>query len=241
VARVRIPTPILIFFIVDVALGIAYLFNYLAGRPYGTLTIFLDLDREGNLPTWYSSMQWCCVAALWGIFTHHHFSPSQKKSWLLIILPLVFLLLSLDEVAEIHERLGRKSDIFLPGTSRKNTLFPGTGIWMFVIGVPFIALFVGLVFSIRTYFQRAPGAFIKIFLGMAISVAGAIGVETLRNFVAPNSAYDVFQVFSEELCEMLGCTMVLWGSYELLDKHGFAMRFDRAETDPSATPHGNSA
>jgi hypothetical protein len=231
VARVRIPTLMLIFFIIGVTLGMAYIFNYLAGRPSGIMTIFLDLDREGNLPTWYSSIKWCCVAVLLGIFTHRNFNPTQRKSWLLMLLPLMFLLLSLDEVAEIHERLCRKSDIFFPGASRENTLLSETGIWMLVIGVPFLALFVGLMLSIGAYFRRAPGALIKMFLGMAISVAGAIGVETLTNFVAPNSVYEVFQVFSEELCEMLGSTIVLWGSYELLDRHGFALRLDRTEID----------
>lgn len=230
-ARVRIPTLLLIFFSIDVALGMAYIFNYLAGHPSGMLTRFLDLNREGNLPTWYASIKWWCVAALLGIFTHRNFSFSQRKSWLLLTLSLVFLVLSLDEIAQIHEWLGRKSDILLPDADRKHSLFSRTGIWMFVIGVPFLAFFVVLILSIRSYFQRAPGALVKVCLGMALSLAGALGVETVRNFVAPNSVHDVLQVFSEELCEMLGSTIVLWGSYELLYKHGFALRLDRAEID----------
>jgi hypothetical protein len=240
VARGRIPLPLLIFFCIDVALGMAYMFNYLAGHPVRALTHFLDLNREGNLPTWYASIKWCCVAVLLGIFTHRNFSPSQRKSWLLLTLPLVFLALSLDEIAQIHEGLGRKSEILLPGISRKNALFSQTGMWMFIIGVPFLALFVVLILSIRTYFQRAPGALVKMCLGMAISLAGAIGVEILTNFVVPNSVYDVLQVFSEELCEMLGSTIVLWGSYELLDKHGVALRLDSAEINQSAPPYSNS-
>jgi hypothetical protein len=148
---------------------------------------------------------------------------------------------SLDEIAQIHEGLGRKSEILLPGTSRQNALFSQTGIWMLLIGVPFLALFVVMILSIQTYFQRAHGALAKMCLGMAISLAGAIGVEILSNFVAPNSVYDVLQVFSEELCEMLGSTIVLWGSFELLDKHGFALRLDRAEINKLAPPCSNSS
>jgi hypothetical protein len=232
VSRVRIPTLILIFFMIDLALGIAYIFTYyLADRPATTLPVFLDLKQEGNLPTWYSSIQWFCVATLLGIFAQRNFRLSQSKSWLLVILPLVFLALSLDESARIHEWLGNKSDIFLPDASRENTLFSRTGIWMFLIGVPFVTFFVGLILSIRTYFRRTPGALVKILVGMAITLGGATGVETLTNFVAPHSVYDVLYVFSEELCEMLGSTLVLWGSYELLYRYGFAIRLDKVETD----------
>ena len=201
---------------IDLALGMAYILNELAGRPYVRLTAFLDLGKEGNLPTWYSSIQWFCVAILLGIFAHRNFSLSQRKSWLLLTLPLLFLVLSLDEVAQIHEWLGKMSDMLLPGGSRKNTLFSQTGIWMFAIGVPFLALFVVLILSLRIYFQRVPGAFAKIFLGTLFMLAGTIGIETLTNFITPGSVFGVLQVLSEEFCEMLGGTIVLWGSYELV-------------------------
>lgn len=237
VSRVRIPTPVFIFFILDVVLGVAYIFDYLAGHPYRPFAAFLDLNGEGNLPTWYSSIQWFCVATLLGIFAHNNLSPSRGKSWLFVLLPLVFLALSLDEVAQIHEWLGRKSDkVFLPGGSRKNTPFAHTGIWMLVFGVPFLAGFVALTLAIRSYFQRAPSALVKILLGMAVTLVGALGVETFYSFVAPNSGYGILQGFSEELCEMLGGTIVLWGSYELLARHGFTLRLERAETDQVVPP-----
>jgi hypothetical protein len=182
-------------------------------------------------------MQWFCVATLLGIFVYHHYVRST--SWLLLMFPLVFLFLSLDEVAQIHEKLGSMSDLLLPGASRTHTLFSKTGIWMFVIGIPFLVIFVGLTFSLRSYFQHAPGAFVKILLGMAITLGGAIGLETLYNFVAASSVYSGLQNFAEEMCEMLGSTIVLWGSYELLSRHGFVFRPDRAEIDASVPPPNN--
>ena len=236
VSRVYIPSFILTLVIIDLTLGIAYILNALAGLPYRKFTIFLDLNGEANLPTWYSSIKWFCVATLLGIFAHHNVTLSQRKSWLLATLPLVFLALSLDEVAQIHEWLGRKSDILLPRGSREHTLFSRTGIWMFVIGIPFLVFFMVLIFSVWSYFQRAPTALVKVLLGMAITLAGAIGIETLSNFVARNSVYSALQILLEEWCEMLGATIVLWGSYELLYRHGFAFRLDRAEIDQSPPP-----
>jgi hypothetical protein len=185
------PPLICLFVLLDMALGLAYLANALAGAPFRSVTFLLNLDKENNLPAWYASMQWFCVAALLGLFAAHHMSRAQWRSWLLVLFPLVFLALSLDEVVQIHEWLGRKSDLLLPGGSRENTQFPRTGIWMVIVGGPFLVFFVGLLFSLQTYFQHAPSAFVKVLLGMAIALIGALGVEILSNFVALDSAYGV--------------------------------------------------
>ena len=227
----RVPLLVLVFFAVDLALVIAHVLDYLAGNPYWMLTIFLDLGRESNLPTWYSAVQWFTIAELLAIFAQRNFRLAQFRSWLLLMLPLIFLTLSIDEVAVVHERLGTKIDILFPGGSRQNTLFSITGIWMFVIGIPFIALVGILILSVRTYFRRTPGAFTKIVVGMAITLAGALGIETLANFVGSNSAHTMLQVISEELCEMLGSTIVLWGSYDLLCRYRFNFTVDRVELD----------
>lgn len=224
-----LPRAVLAFFMIDLAIGLAYMLNWAADRPYWKLTSLLDLDQENNLPTWYASMKWFCVAALLGLFAVRNVRLSQSKSWPLMLLPLMFLALSLDEVAQVHEWMGQKSDVYLPHASRENTLFSRTGIWMFVIGIPFVAVFALLIRSVRIYFQRARGALVKICLGMSIMLTGALGIETLSNFVAPDSAYAMLQVLSEELCEMLGSTVVLWGSYELLHRHGFVLLLERVD------------
>ena len=218
----RLPLLILVFILIDVSLGLGYIINEIVERPSVKLTMLLDLDNESNLPTWYSSIQWFCVAIMLGLFAHSNFWLAQRRSWLLPVLPLVFLALSVDEVARIHEWIGERSEILLPGGSRANTPLPETGIWMFVVGVPFLAAFVWLISSLRMYFQDTPNALIKVFAGMLITLSGAIGFETLTNLVVPGSMYGILQVFLEEFCEMLGGTIVLWGSYELLLAHGFA-------------------
>jgi hypothetical protein len=222
------------FLLLDVALGLAYLANALAGAPFRPLTVLLDLNGEGNVPAWYASMQWVCVAALLGLFAARHVSRAQRESWLLVLFPLVFLVLSLDEAVQLHERLGRGSDRFvLPGGSRENTVFARTGLWMAIIGPPFLAFFVGLLFALRPYFQRAPGAFLKILWGMALMLTGALGLETFSNFVAVDSAPGVLQIFCEEMCEMVGSTVVLWGSYELLCQQGVTVRFGTGDAGSS--------
>jgi hypothetical protein len=226
---VRIPAVIAMLLLIDLIFGFLYLSDYAAGQPLGELTSFIDLNGEQNLPTWYSSVQWFLVAALLGVFAWKNVGMREAGSWLLLALPSVFLFFSLDEVAQIHEWLGDKSDILLPGSDRANTPFFHTGIWMFVLGLPFLAFFVALILSMRAYFRRAPGSLVRMFAGMAVMLAGTIGFETLHNFVDPGSIYGALQIAFEETCEMLGATLILWGSYELLRGHGLTWSLDRVD------------
>jgi len=61
---------------------------------------------------------------------------------------------------------------------------------------------------------------------IALMIAGAVGLESLANLVPDKqSGYGTLQVFAEELCEMLGATVTLWGGYELLERYGMALKF----------------
>jgi hypothetical protein len=40
---------------------------------------------------------------------------------------------------------------------------------------------------------------------------------------------------------MVGGTIVLWGSYELLHRHGFALMLNKAKTNPPVPLSSNSA
>lgn len=218
----RIPTPrfVVALFGLDLTLGLVYLAYYLLGRPFDSLAHFIDLDGEANVPTWYASIQWFCVAAMLWVFARRHVARSSMRSWLLLLLPAVFLAFSLDEVAGIHEWLGVKSDVLLPGGTRATTAFSQTGLWFLFIGVPLVILFVGLIGAVRPYLARVPGAFVKLVAGMALVLTAAIGVDALSNFVVEGSLPGVVQIVIEEVAEMIGVTTVLWGSYELIRDKG---------------------
>jgi hypothetical protein len=229
--RLRVPRFIQVLFIINLTLALAYVLDYLVGRPYRPLTQFLDLNGECNLPTWYSSVQWFAVAALLGLFAKRNASRASPRSWLLFALPIVFLAFSLDEVAQIHEAVGKRSDALFIG-DRAQSMFSRTGIWMFVVGMPFAAFFIALVLLIRDFFRHARAALVTALIGVAILLLGAVGIEVLRNWVMPGSAYDILQAFLEELCEMTGGTVVLWGSYELLVAQRAAVRFGSGPGTP---------
>jgi hypothetical protein len=212
----KMPPLILLFFLGDLALALLYLINWGLHQPFHKINLFLDLDGEANLPAWYSSMQLFLIAGLLAVFAYIRFNRKDKTSWRLVLLPIVFVVLSLDEAAKIHEWLGGKTDVFLPGESRKLTMFWSTGIWMFLFGIPFFLSMLGLIFSLKKYFTDNFAAFKKFLIGLLIFAGSAVGIEMLANFVSNESIGHVIEICFEELGEMLGETFILWAAYELL-------------------------
>lgn len=203
-------------FAIDITLAIAYLVGAVLGNPVDIVAKFIDLDRERSLPTWYASIQWFCVAALlWG-FAMGHVSRSKPSSWLLLLLPAVFVLFSLDEIAQIHEGIGVLLDnLGLIGPRGLGPLAK-TGVWFIVIGIPFVIAFGVLIAALWPYLRGSRRAFTKLVGGMALFMVGAIGVEALSNLVVAGSFLASLQVLVEETIEFVASTVVLWGSYELV-------------------------
>jgi hypothetical protein len=226
IAVIQLPTMIKFFFIADIALLVFYMVNHAMGAPFYTLTRLLNLDGESSISTWYSVIQLACVAQLAGLFAARNAHFCQVKTWPLLFLPLVFLALSMDELVQIHEWLGAKSDILLPGQDRLNTVFRVTGIWMFLIGIPFVAGLFGLVFVLRKYLSTVPGVLPKFLLGLAVLFTGATLIEILSNFTQYGSFGYHLEVVCEEGFEMLGVTIILWALHDLLQGHGFSVHLD---------------
>lgn len=214
--RLAIPRFVVVLITVDLALGALYLADFMLGQPFKPFAKLIDLDGETNLPTWYSSIQWFCVAFVLWLFAERHIDRGRVRSWFLLALPLVFLLFSLDEVAQIHERLGDLSDTVLPNGTREGTLVSSTGLFFLFVGVPFVLVFIGLIAAIRPFLVRYPGAFLKLAVGMIVFLVAAVGLDALSNFVVEGSLAGTIQVLTEEVSEMIGATIVLWGAYELI-------------------------
>ena len=214
--KIRMPQIVALFFIADIGLGVAYLVNYLTS---GHVEYSLNLNSENSIGTWYSSIQLFCISAVATVSVYGNLNWRNKRSWALVGLPLVFLFLSIDEAVQFHEWLGLKSDALLPHGDRTETFFQTTGIWVFLIGVPFLVGFLLWAYSIRKFFAISPGSFRKLVVGMLILLLGALGVELLTNYWRGGYSIGyVSVVLCEETLEMLGMTVILWGVYDLATK-----------------------
>ena len=70
-----------------------------------TLIPLFDLDREGNVPAWFSSLLLFSIALLLGIIGAGKAKSRDRWRWHWIGLAVIFVLLSMDEAASLHERL----------------------------------------------------------------------------------------------------------------------------------------
>ena len=208
----NIPFVIVICFIVDIVLCFSYIIDYTIGRPYEKLTILLNLSGEDSFAAWYSTVQLFCIFILGFIFARQKINANEGP-FLLISLPIIFLIMSIDESVQIHEWLGMKSDIWLLGVDRSETPFHKTGFWMFTFGLPVLVIFLLWVRFIKHYISYKPSTFKRFIIGMVMILTGALGFDALVNFFENWLA--VTAVMFEEGLEMIGATLVLWSVYDM--------------------------
>ncbi|NQV37285.1 MAG: hypothetical protein HQ509_04660 [Candidatus Marinimicrobia bacterium] len=224
-----IPNFVKILLLVDLLLIALFLIDHSFGSPFDFLEDFLDVDDENNLPAWYSSMQLFLVSLTMGIFCAAKINRKEKSTWILLIFPITFLLMSLDEIAMIHEELGEVSDFLLEGGRRRNTPFRVTGIWMFLLGIPFFIAMLSLILvQLRKYIMDFPNITRKFVLGLSVYVFSAAGIEIFSNYYRRGSPY-LIQVCAEEFGEMLGITILLWATLDLLKAHKIKIDLNRKE------------
>jgi hypothetical protein len=219
----RIPLLIALLFAADLTLALIAVLDFAAGHPWGRLSSLFNLDAEQTIPTWYSSMQWFCTGALFGSFAIHAWQRRMRGALCITALALACVVFSIDEIAEVHERLGFATDALMSGGTRRGSALWSTGLWPFLIGIPVIAAIAIIVRGTRHIFlARAPRALVLLIVGFIVMFSGALAVELVSNFVNADRHSGAFlaQVVFEESLEMLGVTLIAWSAFALLEAYG---------------------
>lgn len=186
----------------------------------------VNLDEEGNLTAWYSSMKLMglCVLCLmnWNAerSTERAGRP-YRLTWLWLLVAAVFLFLSADETASMHERLARvvmqESSV---GLDIRETVLSGDSMkdsfaWVLILS-PFI-LGVTCFFAFFFYqrLKRFPDSFIPAVAALGLFLL-AIGLEGTIYFLPPFDQWSSRELFLyrlsigfEEAGEMVGSTLFL--------------------------------
>jgi hypothetical protein len=192
----------------------------------------LEIGADSSIPTWYSSIAllMCSVLLATIAATKKRQGEGYATHW--GVLSAIFLMLSIDEVARIHETVG---DVIY---SLANSVgFTPSGFIYYVWVVPG-AVFVLVVLLVYVRFLlHLPKRTLLLFLvAGGVFVVGAIGVEMLgsrlvfENVVQSRGSQNasgntrvmiVVAIAIEELLEMLGIVIFV---YALLSYMGFAAK-----------------
>ncbi len=190
--------------------------------------VFVDLDAESAVPAWWSSVQLLMVAQLWAVATWFAWQRVDREGarggagerragwwvrWSLPALGLMFLVLSADESASLHERMGHYVDAALiDGGDRKATMLSTTGFWMILLAPLTLAVVLPPLIQVgRVAGWRWMGLLLA---GLGVFIGSAAGLEVLSNFVPEGRRgfWPTVQVASEEGGEMIGVALLIWGA-----------------------------
>lgn len=163
-----------------------------------------DMDTEGNVPSYYSSLALLFSSILLYFITLYN-KKSGSKIFPWALLSSVFLYLALDEILELHEHLVRITESFL------NLSGYGTSYWIIPFGIMGVILFIVLF----KFLKELPKKTLRQFIVAGfVFILGAVGVEILggiheeingRQNVTYVSLYTV-----EETLEMVGIALFIY-------------------------------
>ncbi len=174
----------------------------------------VDLDREGNLPSYYQScaLLFCSILLMViGIAG----KKSQDRDWIYWIgLSLLFAFVSLDESISIHEQLIKPV--------RK--LFNLSGIFYFAWVIPYgiIVALLALV-HIRFFFRLPRKVFWLFAAAAACYIGGALGIELVGGYyfskVHEQLDFNYALITTvEETMEMVGLIIFVCGLLEFIEQ-----------------------
>lgn len=162
-----------------------------------------DLDEENNLPTWFSGFLLLNCAAV--LFLSQTVAET-RLGWHWRLLAIGFLILSIDEVAGLHETFHTSIDF--------NWAIPAA-ILVGIVGLAFVPFLLALPRKLAVWFVVAG----------AIYVSGAIVVEWFSRDMDEDSLAYTFATALEESMEMLGAWLFLRLNINALKDRDFRITF----------------
>jgi hypothetical protein len=182
-----------------------------------------DLDHENNIPTWFSSSMMLCCGGL--LFLIALASRRARRPFVLhwVLLAVIFVYLSIDESAYLHE-------ILIEPLRRR---LGAGGLLYFTWVVPgFAAVAVlGAVF-VRFLLHLDRRSLVLFVAAGAMFVGGALGMELIGGALAESNGLDSLPYTAamtcEEVLELLGMGLFLYALLDYLRRHHGSWQFHLA-------------
>ena len=207
------------------------------------LRIF-DVGGERSIPAWFESLQFLLCSILLAVIAVAKKRRGDRYSLHWSVLSIILLLLSLDEVASIHEAIGQQSERLLnsitgftpSGAIKFFWVVPGA-IFVVVVLLAYLRFLADLPRSTRRWFVFAGVLFVLGALGLEmLSAQVSSSSEGIGNFFGMSALPQIMiglQTCVEEMFEMLGLTAFVYAllayiSMYVEDIHAL-FRIDKSE------------
>ena len=208
-------------------------FEYLVGFDghAGTKTLIklVDVDRERNIPTWYSSATLLLCAALLAKIALAKKRQGSRYVLHWAALSVIFLLIAFDETAVHHEAIGH----------RLRDAFQMKGLLYFSWVVPGAAIAAVLALAYLRFVAHLPSETRRLFLvAGTLYILGVLVVEAVggrhMELYGMDLQYKMLTTI-EEAFEMMGILVFI---HALISYVSPSLMADGSVSAPSATPRG---
>ncbi len=198
---------LIILFIIVTAFGFLVIFvsqlesdNYYLNAAITNYVRLFDLNKEANIPTWYSSLILFISSCLLFFISYYKGNKdSNQKYWK--VLAIIFLYLSVDESSSIHETLNNPVRSLLH--------LSGIFYWSWIVPAAFVLVIL--------FFY-----FFRFLLSATIFVIGAMGLEMIGGLLysnqMDNSLASKTENFFEEVMEMVGVLIFIYSLLKYIKK-----------------------
>lgn len=224
------PRPVRALYVADLVIAGLAVVNYLVAVALETERLdFLRSGVESNLPTWYATVQLALIGFVLLPVVWDRVCARRPRTWLLLLGPAFFFLLSLDEGAMVHERIG----LWLGERGAGTATFTEASPWLFVL-VPLYGLLAVAAFQVWQPYVRGRRKVVRLsVIGAALFGLSAAGLEALMFALGVQHGFmgGVMSVV-EETGELVAATTLLWAALALAEAEG--VRIVRPSTSEAA-------
>lgn len=193
---------IIIFLGLTNILGLLSKYVFGHNNVYGLVPLF-NLDQEENITNWYSSITILMCSILLGIIALKKKQEMDQYRLHWFVLSLIFLYMSIDDIAQIHEKSMALFSKFNFGDFIYFT-------WTIIV-TPL--LFIFILIYMKFFIDLPKNSRFLFFISGIIYVGGVLGMELIDGFYysinGGNLIYALLTML-EEMLEMLGIAFFIY-------------------------------
>lgn len=196
------------------------------GRLLGFVHQF-SLGDEGNIPTYVSTLLLLSAALLLGVIAHHAYRTRSPFRVHWAILSIIFVYISVDEFAVLHEHLDEPM----------HAVLDAGGIFYYAWVIPAMVLLVlfGIGYA-RFFWHLSPRWKLLFAAAGLIYVGGALGIEMIGGWYVAQYEDRTFTyellVTVEEVMEKTGVLLFVYALLEYIRAHGIEVHLTVEEEKP---------